>query len=76
MLFKDSNNARLHRTRVIHIYEADLNLFLEIKWREAMHQAEDLRLLNERQFGSRPFRNTTKPVFIEELQLEISRATR
>jgi hypothetical protein len=57
-------------------YEADYNLFLGIKWMEAMHQAEDLRLLYEGQFGSRPFRNATEPVFIEELQLEISRATR
>ncbi|KAI2496301.1 hypothetical protein MHU86_18213 [Fragilaria crotonensis] len=76
MLFKDPDNVRLHRTRVIHIYEADFNLFLGIKWREAMHQAEDLRLLNDGQFGSRPYRNATEPVFIEELQLEISRATR
>jgi hypothetical protein len=76
MLFKDPDNVRLHRTRVIHIYEADFNLFLGIKWRSAMHQAEDLRLLNEGQFGSRPYRNATEPVFIEELQLEISRATR
>jgi len=76
MLFKDPDNVRLHRTRVIHIYEADFNLFLGIKWRAAMHQAEDFRLLNDGQFGSRPFRNATEPVFIEELQLEISRATR
>ncbi len=77
MLFKDTpDNVRLHRTRVIHIYEADFNLFLGIKWREAMHQAEDLQLLNDGQFGSRPYRNATEPVFFEELQLEISRATR
>lgn len=76
MLFKDSDNVRLHRTRVIHIYEADFNLFLGLKWRSAMHQAEDLRILNDGQFGSRPFRNATDPVFIEELQLEISRASR
>ncbi|KAI2509153.1 hypothetical protein MHU86_5272 [Fragilaria crotonensis] len=61
ILFKDSDNVRLHRTRVIHIYEADFNLFLGIKWRAAMHQAEDLRILNEGQFGSRPYRNATEP---------------
>ncbi|KAI2495792.1 hypothetical protein MHU86_18720 [Fragilaria crotonensis] len=76
MLFKDPDNVRLHRTRVIHIYEADFNLFLGIKWRAAMHQAEDLRVLNDGQYGSRAYRNATDPVFIEELQLEISRATR
>jgi hypothetical protein len=61
---------------VIHIYEADYNLSLGVKWRAAMHQAEDLQLLNEGQYGSRPNRNATEPVFLEEMQLEISRATR
>jgi hypothetical protein len=76
ILFKDKDNVRLHRTRVIHIYEADYNLALGVKWRAAMHQAEALQLLNEGQYGSRSFRNATDPVLIEELQLEISRATR
>lgn len=76
ILFKDEDNVRLHRTRVIHIYEADFNLALGIKWRIAMYQAEALAVLNEGQFGSRPRRNATDPVFMEELQCEISRATR
>jgi hypothetical protein len=76
ILFKDNDNVRLHRTRVIHIYEADYNLALGVKWRAAMHQAEALRLLNEGQYGSRSFRNAIDPVFIEELQFEISWATR
>ena len=33
ILFKDNDNVRIHRTRVIHIYEADYNLTLGIKWR-------------------------------------------
>ena len=76
MLFKDPDNARLHRTRVIHIYEADFNLALGVKWRAAMHHAEDNDLLNDGQYGSRPNRCATDPVLIEELQCEISRATR
>ncbi|KAI2496055.1 hypothetical protein MHU86_18476 [Fragilaria crotonensis] len=39
ILFKDTDNVRLHRTRVIHIYEADYNLALGVKWRAAMQQA-------------------------------------
>jgi hypothetical protein len=54
----------------------DFNLALGVKWRAAMHQAEDLRTLNDGQYGSRSNRNATDPVFIEELQCEISRATR
>ncbi|KAI2502879.1 hypothetical protein MHU86_11548 [Fragilaria crotonensis] len=76
ILFKDQDNVRLHRTRVIHIYEADFNLALGIKWRIHMYQAEALAALNDGQYGSRPRRNATDPVFIEELQCEISRATR
>ncbi|KAI2503535.1 hypothetical protein MHU86_10917 [Fragilaria crotonensis] len=76
ILFKDPDNVRLHRTRVIHIYEADFNLALGIKWRIQMYQAEALAALNDGQYGSRPRRNATDPVFIEELQCEISRATR
>lgn len=68
ILFKDSDNVRLHRTRVIHLYEADFNLALGIKWRMAMYQAEALKVLNDGQYGSRPRRNATDPVFIEELQ--------
>lgn len=75
ILFKDPDNVRLHRTRVIRIYEAEYNLALGVKWRAAMQQAEAFRLLNEGQYGSRSFRNATDPVFIEELQLEVSRAT-
>lgn len=41
-----------------------------------MYQAEALAALNDGQYGSRPQRNATDPVFIEELQCEISRATR
>ena len=76
VLFKDYSNVRLDRTRMIHIYEADFNLALGIKWRTAMHYAEDNSLLNDGQHGSRARQNATDPVFIEELQCEISRATR
>ncbi len=76
ILFKDADNVRIHRTRVIHIYEADYNLMLGIKWRKALYQAEALKELNEGQFGSRPRRNAVDPVFIEEMQFEISRASR
>jgi exonuclease III len=76
ILFKDTDNVRIHRTRVIHIYEADYNLTLGIKWRAALYQAETLKELNIGQYGSRPYRNAVDPVLIEELQFEISRASR
>ena len=76
ILFKDDDNIKLHRTRVIHIYEADYNLILGLKWRMALYQAEALKMLNEGQYGSRPKRNAVDPVMLEELQFEISRISR
>ena len=76
IIFKDPDTIKLHRTRVIHIYEADYNLAMGVKWRSAMQRAEETQVLNEGQYGSRNGRRATDPVFIEELQLEISRASR
>ncbi len=70
------DNVRIHRTRVIHLYEADYNLMLGIKWQIALYQAEAFRELNTGQYGSRPRRNAVDPVLIEELQFKISRASR
>jgi len=41
-----------------------------------MHLAEDNHLLNEGQYGARPERDAPTPVFIEEMQYEICRASR
>ena len=76
ILFKDPNYVRIHRKRVMHIYEADFNYMLGIKWRKALYQAEAFRELNDGQFGYRPRRNAVDPVFIEEMQFEISHAFR
>jgi hypothetical protein len=36
MIFKEPGNIKIHRTRVIHIYEADYNLAMGLKWRAAL----------------------------------------
>ena len=64
VLFKDPDNVRLHRTRIIHIYEADFNLAMGLKWRVATQQAEDLKALNKGQYGSRTGRSAIEPVSI------------
>jgi hypothetical protein len=76
MLFKDKGNIKTHRTHVIHIYKADYNLILGLKWRLALHQSEALNQLNSGPFRSRPRRNAIDPVMLEELQFEISRMSR
>ena len=76
MLLKKPGDIRIHRLRVIHIYEADYNLVLSMCWRNAIHDAEDNAILNEGQFGGRPGRTAHDPVFIEEQVQEYSRLTR
>lgn len=56
---------------MIHIYEADYNLLLAVKWRQALHHAEDLQLLNEGLYGSRPGRSAQDPALLEVLQNEL-----
>ena len=73
---KDPNNYKIHRLRVIHLYEADYSLLLAIHWRKTLHQAEDHRMLNPGTFGSRPNKSALTPVFLEELMLEITRLAR
>lgn len=73
MLQKDPGHPRIHRLRVIHIYEADYNLLLAVKWRQALHYAEDHKLLNSGLYGSRPGRLAQDPALMELLQNEIYR---
>ena len=73
MLHKDPGNPRIHRLRIIHLYEADYNLLLTIKWRQATHHAEDKQLLNDGLDGSRPGRSAHDPALIKVLQHEIYR---
>ena len=76
MILKKEGDTRIHRLRVIHLYEADYNLLLAVKWRQALHAAEDANTLHDRQYGSRPRRQAQDPVFIEETMNEIGRASR
>ena len=76
MIRKDKTNSRINRLRVLHIYEADYQLMTGVKWREALHKAEDYDLLNDGTFGSRPNRSAKQPVFLKEMEYEITRMSR
>jgi hypothetical protein len=58
------------------MYDADLNLLLGVKWRSLIHHCTDHSLLNSGQFGGLPGRDAMTPIFLEEFQWEISRASR
>ena len=76
MLEKEPGNPKIHRLRVIHLYEADYNLILGVKWRELIHHCEDKHLLHPSLYGARPGRGALEPVFIEEMVNEITRTSR
>jgi hypothetical protein len=53
MILKEANKHRIHRLRVLHLFEADYNLILGVKWGQLMRHAENHHTLNEGQYGSR-----------------------
>ena len=76
MLEKEPGNPKIHRLRVIHLYEADYNLILSLKARLLVHHAEDNLILNDSLYGARPGRTAHDPVGIEETVAEITRMSR
>ena len=65
MIFKDPGDYKIHRLRVIHIYEADFNALLAVKWRRHA-------LLNDGQYGGRPGCEAQSLTLLEELKYDIS----
>ena len=76
MLEKNPGTPKIHRLRVIHLYEADYNLILAVKWKQLLHFACDNHFINPSHFGSVPGREALGAVFIREMEYEITRMTR
>jgi hypothetical protein len=72
MILKEPGNAKVHRLHVIHIFEADYNLILSLKWRALLKHAEDQNLLNNGQYGSHAGREAPALLYLEELKSEIA----
>ena len=74
LIKKDLGQPRLHRLRIIHLFEADLNLFLKLQWgKRLVHRALDLNLLHDGQHGSVPGRNTLNPIMLMQLTTDLCR---
>jgi hypothetical protein len=72
MILKEPDNHRIHRLRVLHLFEADYNLILGVKWRQLMCHAEEHQTLNPGQYGSRAGRKATALNFLEALKNDIA----
>ena len=76
MIYKETNNTHIHRLRVIHIYEADLNFLLGIKWKLALASADNVGAVNNGQHGGRPGKQATTLTLMEELRYDYAYSTR
>jgi hypothetical protein len=72
MIFKDTGNYKIHRLRVIHIYEADFNLLLPVKWRELLHAADRRGTINPGQYGGQPGHEASSLALLEKLCIDLS----
>jgi hypothetical protein len=75
MIFKDPSNFRIHRLRVLHIYEADLNLILTVKWRDLLWSAEIHGQVNMNQHGAWPGCKASSLALSKELCKDIAYST-
>ena len=76
MIPKDVGNVKIHRLRVIHIYEADLNLLMAVKWRDLLRSVDAKSWINDNQFGARPGCEASALALYEELRNDIAFSTR
>jgi hypothetical protein len=76
MILKDVGNVKIHQLRVIHIYEADFNLLLAVKWQDLLRTSDARSWINDNQFGARPGCEAASLALFEELCNNIAFTTR
>jgi hypothetical protein len=76
MIYKEESNVKIHRLRVIHLYEADLGFLWGAKWGKAMKEAVKEKSLHQGQYGGLPGRDCTSLTYLEEIRLDYSLITR
>jgi hypothetical protein len=75
-LFKDEDNRFVSQIQNMHIYKADYNLILKLKWEQAIALSENKNQLHSSQYGSRQQKRSIDPVLLEIILQEVSRFTR
>ena len=76
MIYKEPGNVKIHRLRVIHLYEADQSTLWGKKWGKRLRKAVNDKTLNSGEFGGLPGRDCTVITFLEEVRLGDSNFTR
>jgi hypothetical protein len=74
LIEKDPGQPKITRLRIIHLFEADFNLFLKMIWGSRLvKRAVKLKLLNDGQHGSIPQRKATDPIMLTQLTTDLCR---
>jgi hypothetical protein len=74
MIEKDKGKPNINRLRIIHLFEADLNLFLKLQWgRRLIRHAKKYGLLHPCQHGSVPGRTTMDPIMLTQATNDLCR---
>ncbi|KAI2510294.1 hypothetical protein MHU86_4172 [Fragilaria crotonensis] len=74
MIEKDKGDPKINRLRIIHLFEADYNLFLKLTWGSRLvRRAVQMNLLNSGQHGSTPGKTTMEPIMLTQLTADMSR---
>jgi hypothetical protein len=77
LLEKDPGQPNINRLRVIHLFEADYNLFLKVLWAQRLvKQGEENAQFGEAQQGSRAGRTANDAVLLKRLSYDLSRITK
>jgi hypothetical protein len=76
MFHKEAGNHKIHQLWIIHLFEADYNLILSVKWRQQIYAADKEQLVNLGQYGSYPGCKATSLCLLEELKMDISYSSR
>ena len=74
MIEKDIGKPRIHRLRIIHLFEADFNFYMKLQWgRRLVRRACEYNLLNDGQHGSIPNRSAIDPLMLTQLTTDLCR---
>ena len=65
MILKQPGNHKIHRLRVIHLYEHDFNLLLTVKWRSLIQHCVHTRKFNPGQYNGLPGHDAITSTIIE-----------
>eukprot|EP00957_Ditylum_brightwellii_P037738 2854158-Ditylum_brightwellii.AAC.1 len=64
---KEAGNNKIHRTRILSIYNADYSVFIGIMWKDLLSSSEKRGALNRDLHGDRRSHNAQTLSLIEEL---------